>query len=157
MRIAALAAAVAVLVCGCTVRAPSKKPIVDGIKCAVTAVYAEDEYHFSVDRTSSDMAQYTLSYPEDLNGLSYTFLNDECTLTYNGLQISLYSAPNGVIDILNTVLANCSELNYDSATLSFTGEYNNLKYHVFTMNDGNLSVISVLEPNISYYFNFNPQ
>ena len=157
MRLAACAACIFVLLSGCTVRQSAKTPIVDGIKCAVTAVYDEEEYHFSVDRTSSDMAQYTLSYPEDLNGLSYTFLSDECTLSYNGLQISLYSAPNGVIDILNTVLANCVELTYDSATLSFIGEYNNLKYHIFTMNDGNLSVITVGEPNISYYFNFTPQ
>ena len=157
MRFAALAACIAVMFSSCASAQTAKAPIVDGIKCAVTAVYADEEYHFSVDRTSSDMAQYILSYPEDLNGLSYTFLNDECTLTYNGLQISLYTAPNGVIDILNMVLSNSGELSYDNATLSFTGEYNNLKYHIFTMNDGNLSVISVLEPNISYYFNFNPQ
>ena len=145
------------LLCGCSKGETLPDPITDRVKAKVTVVIsASEEYHISVDKDTDGVARYSFSYPDEVKGLEYAYVGDECTISFNGLSISLANSPNGVVDRLHLILCCSTQVSYDKDSGSFLGSADNFSYRIFTLSDGNLSIIRITEPEYCYYFNYDP-
>ncbi len=152
-----LCLSILLILCGCAKSDAPDDPITDRVKSKVTVVVsAEEEYHLSVDKDTDGVARYTFSFPDEVKGLEYSYVGDECTVSFNGLSLSLSSSPNGVVDRLHTVLCSQEPVSYDNESGSFIGSTDNFSYRIFTISDGNLSIIRTVDPEYCYYFNYDP-
>ena len=156
-RIIAIALILPLLVCGCAKAQAPPEPITDRVVAKVTVVHSSDEeYHISVEKDTDGVARYAFSFPDAVKGLEYSYVGDECTVSFNGLSISLANSPNGIVDRLHTVLCNNTPLTYDKDSGSFIASADNFSYRIFTLSDGNLSIIRITDPEYCYYFNYDP-
>ena len=146
--------AVCLTACGKSVH--SADPITQCVRASVTAEQGEEEYRLDVEKDSDEVATYTFSYPESVKGLSYSYLGDDCTVSFHGLTLSLSDCPNGVADLLHEILTAEEPPLYQNETKSYSGSTENLSYRMFTLSDGNISVIRLDNPQICYYFNYTP-
>lgn len=149
--------AIAVFLCSCASQSPPPDPVLDSVKGKVTAIGSDDmEYHITVEKDSDSVARYSFTYPDEVKGLEYAYVGEQCTVTYQGLELSLSTCPNGVVDRLHLILTNKAPLAYDNDSGSFDGSTENFSFRIFTLSDGNLSIIRVSEPEFCYYFNYDP-
>ncbi len=142
---------------GCSKGVQPKEPITDAVTAKVTVIGDGDrEYRLDVQKDLDGVARYSFTFPDDVKGLEYSYVGSECTVSFNGLSLSLGNSPNGVVDCLHIVLCNKAALTYDNEAGCFLGATDNFSYRLFTLSDGNLSVIRLDEPKFNYYFNYNP-
>lgn len=146
----------ALLLTACARSAAPANPITQRIHASVTAEQGEEEYRLDVEKDSDEVATYTFSYPESVKGLTYSYLGEACTVSFHGLAIALADCPNGVADRLHEVLTAKTPPAYQKETKSYSGETENLSYRMFTLSDGNVSVIRLEKPKICYYFQYTP-
>lgn len=156
-RIILLCISFALLLCSCAKSDTLPDPITDAVKAKVTVVVSsQEEYHISVEKDTDGVARYVFSFPDGVNGLEYSYVGDECTVSFNGLSLSLANSPNGVVDRLHMILCSNEPMSYDKDSGSFVGSTDNFSYRIFTLSDGNLSIIRTTDPEYCYYFNYDP-
>ena len=139
---------------GCRASVPPM-PLTERVYCSVTAIVGDTEYRFSVEKDSDEIAIYRFLYPDVIDGLTYEFVGNECTVSFCGLSFSPADSISGVADLLHEILTfDRSLLRYEED--GYFADSESGRFRILTLSDGNVSEIVSQDDEIHLYFNYAP-
>ena len=148
-----LAAALALTACGRT--AQPVPPLTQTVACSVTARVGETEYRLDIAKDSDEVAAYCFTYPEAVAGLTYAYIGETCTVSFLGQSLAPPADARSIVSVLHQALTASAPV-YRPQESCFVGEGAGVPYRLYSLSDGNVSVIRTEDPPIEYYFNYAP-